>query len=73
MGHVFRSFYLIQNLKKRYDIIIFTKDKSESEKFFKSKNFRVICYNQKNEYKKFKKLFIDFKIVKFINEKIFIN
>jgi len=73
MGHVFRSFYLIQNLKKKYDIIIFTKKKSESEIFFKSKNFRVITHNQKNEFKKFKKIYRDYKIDKFINDTITIN
>ena len=39
MGHVFRSFFLLQKLKKKYDVIIFTENKSKSEEFFKKKTF----------------------------------
>lgn len=73
MGHVFRSFYLIQYLKLKNDIIIFTKKNTDSELFFKKKKFRVIVYNKTNEFKIFKKNLIDLKIKKFINDSIFLN
>lgn len=73
MGHVFRSYYLIQSLKKKYNIIIFTEKKSESETFFKEKKFKVITYNNLNEYKIFKKTLKNSKINKFVNDYILIN
>ena len=73
MGHVFRSFFLIKKLKKKYDIIIFTESKTKSEEFFKIRNFKLITYNKINQYKTFKKSLIDLKINKFINDTIFFN
>lgn len=73
MGHVFRSFYLIKQLKLRNDIIIFTKENSECEYFFKKKNLRVIVYKKTNEFKIFKKKLKDLKITKFVNDSIYLN
>ena len=73
MGHVFRSFYLIEQLKLKNDIIIFTEENSDSEHFFKKKKLRVIVYKKTNEFKIFKKKLKDLKITKFINDSIFLN
>ena len=73
MGHVFRSYYLIQSLKKKNSIIIFTKKNSDSEYFFKKKKFKVITYNNFNQFKIFKKTYKNLKINKFINDYISIN
>jgi spore coat polysaccharide biosynthesis predicted glycosyltransferase SpsG len=73
MGHVFRSFFLLQKLKKKYDVIIFTENKSKSEEFFKKKHFKLITYSKINQYKIFKKFIINLKIDKFINDTIFID
>ena len=73
MGHVFRSFYLLQQLKKKNSIIIFTKKNSKSDIFFKKKKFKVITYSNFNEYYLFKKILNNYKISKFINDVIFLN
>ena len=73
MGHVFKYFFLFQKLKKKYDVIIFTENKSKSEEFFKKKHFKLITYSKINQYKIFKKFIINLKIDKFINDTIFID
>jgi spore coat polysaccharide biosynthesis predicted glycosyltransferase SpsG len=70
MGHVFRSFFLIQKLKRKYDVIIFTASESKSEDFFKKKNFEVITYKKRNQFKILKKFIINYKIKRFINDLI---
>ena len=73
MGHVFRSFYLMKRLKKKYDFIIFTKKQNACEFFFKKKRYKIVTYSKYNEYKMFKKTFKKFKIDKFVNDYISIN
>tara|TARA_B110000858_G_C17795909_1_gene472369 strand:+ start:1085 stop:2053 length:969 start_codon:yes stop_codon:yes gene_type:complete len=73
MGHVFRSFFLLQKLKKKYDVTIFTENKSKSEEFFKKKHFKLITYNKIDQYKTFKKFITSLKIDKYINDTIFID
>ena len=70
MGHVFRSFFLIQKLKRKYDVIIFTASESKSEDFFKKKNFKIITYKKKNQFKILKKFIINYKIKRFVNDTI---
>ena len=73
MGHVFRSFFLIQKLKKKYDVIIFTENFTKSEEFFKKKNFKLIAYKKTDQFKVFKEIILNFKINKFINDSIFFD
>jgi spore coat polysaccharide biosynthesis predicted glycosyltransferase SpsG len=73
MGHVFRSYYLIKNLKKKNIVIILTKKNSKSEFFFKQKKFKVVTYQNANEYIVFKKIINKFNIKKFVNDVIFLN
>lgn len=73
MGHVFRSFFLIQKLKKKFDIIIFTESNSTSQKFFKRKNFKVVSYKKNNQFKDFKRLVLNLKIKRFVNDSIFFD
>lgn len=73
MGHVFRSFFLTQKLKKKYDVIIFTENQTKSEEFFKKKNFKLISYKKKDQFKVFKEIILNLKIDKFINDSIFFD
>lgn len=73
MGHVFRSFFLIQNLKKNYKIIIFTEKSSESEKYFILKGLKVYSYTILNQTKIFKKIVSRYKSKIFINDYLFIR
>ena len=73
MGHVFRSFFLIQKLKKKYDVIIFTEVQTKSEEFFKKRNLKLISYRKINQFQVFKDLVINFKINRFINDSIFFD
>ena len=73
MGHVFRSFLLIQNLKKNYKIIIFTEKSSESEKYFRLKGLKVYSHTILNQTKIFKKIISRYKSKIFINDYLFIR
>ena len=73
MGHVFRSFFLIQKLKKKYDVIIFTENRTKSEEFFKKRNFKLISYRKIDQLKVFKEIVLNFKINRFINDSIFFD
>ena len=73
MGHVFRSFFLIQKLKKKYDVIIFTENRTKSEEFFKKRNFKLISYRKIDQLKVFKDIVLNFKINRFINDSIFFD
>ena len=73
MGHVFRSFFLIQKLKKKYDVIVFTENQTKSEEFFKKKKIKLITYKKTDQFKIFKEIILNFKINKFINDSIFFD
>ena len=73
MGHVFRSFFLIQKLIQKYQVIIFTEKNSKSEEFFKKKNFELVTYKKKNQFKIFKQYITNNIIFKFINDAIHLD
>tara|TARA_B100000989_G_C19510766_1_gene458899 strand:- start:499 stop:1542 length:1044 start_codon:yes stop_codon:yes gene_type:complete len=73
MGHVFRSFFLTEKLKKNYDVIIFTENNSKSEKFFKQKKIKLITHKKIDQFKVFKEIMLNLKIDTFINDTIFFD
>lgn len=73
MGHVFRSFFLIQKLKKIYDVIVFTEKNTKCENFFKKKKLKFISYKKIHQFKALKKIFNDLQISRFINDSIYFD